>query len=106
MQIPIGCSKPRNAPRYVWMGYEITNNHAFRMSLNSNVLIPLRIPVTERAYLLGHSVEINERYYSHMRTDSLTDIKEILNKSFTQQFNRFSGQQKTAGPVITGFAVT
>lgn len=55
------------------------------MSLNSNVLIPLRIPVTERAYLLGRSVEINERYYSHMRTDSLADLKEILNKSFTQR---------------------
>ncbi len=67
------------------MGYTITNNHAFRMSLNSNVLIPLDLRVTERAYLLGHSVEINERYYSHMRTDSLTDIKDKLNKSFTQR---------------------
>ena len=63
------------------MGYEITNNHAFRMSLNSNVLIPLGIPVTERAYLLGHSVEINERYYSHMRTESLFSLKELLNQS-------------------------
>ena len=67
------------------LGYEITNNHAFRMSLNSNVLIPLDITVTERAYLLGHSVEINERYYSHMRTDSLIDLKQKLNKSFTQR---------------------
>ena len=67
------------------MGYNITNNHAFRMSLNSNVLIPLGIPVTERAYLLGHSVEINERYYSHMRTESLEGVKEILNQSFTQR---------------------
>ena len=67
------------------LGYEITNNHAFRMSLNSNVLIPLDITVTEKAYLLGHSVEINERYYSHMRTDSLIDLKQKLNKSFTQR---------------------
>lgn len=51
------------------------------MSLNSNVFIPLGIPVTERAYLLGHSVETNERFYSHMRTESLTDIKELLNGS-------------------------
>ncbi len=50
------------------IGLKITNNHAFRMSLNSNVFIPLGIPVTERAYLLGHSVETNERFYSHMRT--------------------------------------
>ncbi len=70
------------------MGYNITNNHAFRMSLNSNVLIPLGIPVTERAYLLGHSVEINERYYSHMRTESLEGVKEILNQSFTQRSRR------------------
>ncbi len=67
------------------IGYEITNNHAFRMSLNSNVLIPLNIKVTERAYLLGHSVEINERYYSHMRTESLDDIKDQLNRPFTQR---------------------
>ena len=70
------------------MGYNITNNHAFRMSLNSNVLIPLGILATKRAYLLGHSVEINERYYSHMRTESLEGIKEILNQSFTQRSRR------------------
>ena len=63
------------------MGYEITNNHAFRMSLNSNVFIPLGLPVTQRAYLLGHSVEVNERKYSHSRTESLVDIKEILDRS-------------------------
>lgn len=62
-------------------GLNITNNHAFRMSLNSNVFIPLGIPVTQRAYLLGHSVETNERHYSYMRTESLTDIKDLLNGS-------------------------
>ena len=59
-------------------GMDITNNHAFRMSLNSNIFIPKNIPVTQRAYLLGHSVETNERFYSHMRTESLADIKNIL----------------------------
>ncbi len=63
------------------MGYEITNNHAFRMSLNSNVFIPLGLPVTQRARLLGHSVEVNERKYSHSRTESFVDIKEILDQS-------------------------
>jgi len=63
------------------MGYEITNNHAFRMSLNSNVFIPLGLPVTQRARLLGHSVEVNERKYSHSRTERLVDIKEILDQS-------------------------
>lgn len=58
-----------------------SHQYAFRISLNSNVFIPLGIPVTQRAYLLGHSVETNERYYSHMRTESLSDIKNILNQS-------------------------
>ena len=62
------------------MGYNITNNHAFRMSLNSNVFIPLGLPVTQRAYLLGHSVETNERFYSHMKTESLVDLKDLLNR--------------------------
>ena len=63
------------------MGYNIINNHAFRMSLNSNVFIPLGLPVTQRAYLLGHSVETNERFYSHMKTESLVDLKDLLNSS-------------------------
>ena len=63
------------------MGYDITNNHAFRMSLNSNVFIPNNIPVTQRAYLLGHSVETNERFYSHMKTESLVNLKDILNRT-------------------------
>ena len=70
------------------MGFKVTNNHAFRKSLNSNVLIPLDIPVTERAYLLGHSVEVNERYYSHSHTESLSGIKEVLEQSFTQRSRR------------------
>ena len=67
------------------MGYEVTNNHAFRKSLNSNVLIPLGIPITDRAYLLGHSVEVNARYYSHSHSENLSDTKELLNQSFTQR---------------------
>ena len=56
------------------LGYEITNNHAFRMSLNSNVLIPAGLTVTERASILGHSVETNERFYSHLRSEQVTGI--------------------------------
>ena len=58
----------------------MTNNHAFRMSLNSNVFIPLGLPATERARLLGHSVETNLRYYSFAGKDSLDDICAILNE--------------------------
>ncbi len=58
---------------------EVTNNHAFRMSLNSNVFIPASLPVTERARLLGHSVETNLRYYSFAGKDNLDDVCNLLN---------------------------
>lgn len=61
------------------LGFTVTNNHAFRMSLNSNVFIPAGIPVTQRAYLLGHSVAVNEQHYSRFHTDSLPDICDTLN---------------------------
>jgi hypothetical protein len=35
----------------------------------------------QKLYLLGHSVETNERFYSHMETDSLVDFKDILNRA-------------------------
>ncbi|MBR1860302.1 MAG: hypothetical protein IJ796_00350, partial [Lachnospiraceae bacterium] len=46
------------------LGYSITNNHAIRMYFNSYVLIPKGIDVTNRARLLGHSVEVNLKNYS------------------------------------------
>ena len=61
------------------LNFKVTNNHAFRMSLNSNVLIPAGLPVTERARILGHSVETNLKYYSFAGKDSLADICELLN---------------------------
>ena len=57
---------------------KVTNNHAFRMSLNSNILIPKGIPVAERARLLGHSVETNLRRYSFARKNTTKDICELL----------------------------
>ncbi len=47
------------------LGFDVTNNHALRMSLNSNVLIPSGFDVRERSLILGHSVEVNEKYYSY-----------------------------------------
>ena len=62
------------------LGYNVTNNHSFRMSLNSNVFIgKYGLPATERARLLGHSVETNLRYYSFAGKDSLDDICAMLN---------------------------
>ena len=46
------------------LGYSITNNHAIRMYFNSYVLIAKGIDVTNRAKLLGHSVEVNLKNYS------------------------------------------
>ena len=57
----------------------VTNNHAFRMSLNSNVLIPLGIPVTDRARLLGHSVDTNLQHYSFARIGVDEEIRNLLN---------------------------
>lgn len=67
------------------LGYGITNNHAFRMSLNSNVLIPAGLTPSERAYILGHSVETNERYYSYIRSEQIDSIREKLGAAVMQE---------------------
>ena len=59
-------------------GLHVTNNHAFRMSLNSNVLIPMGISVADRAAMLGHSIETNLKYYSYAQKDYLDDVKAKL----------------------------
>ncbi|SFN93386.1 Site-specific recombinase XerD [Pseudobutyrivibrio sp. UC1225] len=59
-------------------GLTVTNNHAFRMSLNSNVLIPMGISVADRAAMLGHSIETNLKYYSYAQKDYLEDVKAKL----------------------------
>lgn len=55
------------------LGFHITNNHAFRMTYNSLVLIPAGFTVTERAAMLGHSVETNLKHYSFDPRNSLMD---------------------------------
>ena len=58
----------------------VTNNHTFRMSLNSNVSIAkYGLPVTERARLLGHSVETNLKYYSFAGKDNIEELRTLLN---------------------------
>lgn len=57
----------------------VTNNHAFRISINSNVFIPNGIPVTDRARLLGHSVETNIKHYSYARIGVDQEIIDRLN---------------------------
>lgn len=45
------------------LGLDVTNNHAFRKTLNSYVLIQV-YDLATRAYLLGHSPETNLKYYT------------------------------------------
>ena len=62
-------------------GFKITNNHALRMSLNSNVLIQGGVAVTDRANLLGHSVATNLNYYSYAQKDYVDKAREVLENS-------------------------
>lgn len=55
------------------LGLKLSNNHAFRMALNSYVYVPMGLPASERAKLLGHSVETNLKYYTFARTDEYID---------------------------------
>lgn len=59
-------------------GFKVTNNHALRMSLNSNVLIPMGVSVADRAAMLGHSIETNLRYYSFAQKDYLENVRALL----------------------------
>jgi len=62
------------------LGLSLSNNHAFRIALNSYVLIPMGIPVTERARMLGHSVDTNLRHYTFARSDEyLGEISDMWN---------------------------
>lgn len=69
------------------VGLTVTNNHALRMSLNSNVLIPKGISTTDRAALLGHSVETNLKYYSFADKDYLEKARNILNGDIREPFS-------------------
>lgn len=72
------------------LGFKIVNNHAFRISLNSNVFIPKGIPVTQRAYLLGHSIEVNLKHYSYCRTEELNQISKILNEANSEYRDEYT----------------
>ena len=48
------------------------------MALNSNVFIPLGMPVTMRAELLGHDVSTNEKYYCFAEKDNVQKAADFL----------------------------
>lgn len=58
-------------------GLELTRNHGFRRALNSR-MIEMKLSPAARAYLLGHSVETNERFYSLTGKYRLEEINRIL----------------------------
>ena len=59
-------------------GFKVTNNHALRMSLNSNVLIPMGISPADRAAMLGHSIETNLKYYSFAQKGYIDSVRALL----------------------------
>lgn len=59
------------------MGINITNNHAFRMALNSR-FIELGLDSSIRATLLGHTVQTNERHYSLTDRRRISHVKSLL----------------------------
>lgn len=62
------------------LGISTTNNHAFRMSLNNRLMDEGYEP-SQRALLLGHSIETNERHYSFSDKRTLSTIRErMVNK--------------------------
>lgn len=63
--------------RCISLGITTTNNHAFRIALN-NKLIRLGLSADERALILGHSVEVNERFYSKYDSRRLNVISAKL----------------------------
>lgn len=74
------------------LGFDVTNNHALRMSLNSNIFIAkLNLPVTKRAELLGHSTEANLKYYTFATKD---DNEELLDK-----FNELYDNNNSSKPL-------
>ncbi len=60
------------------LGLKVTNNHALRMSLNSNVLLPMGVSVADRAAMLGHSIQTNLQFYSFAQKDYLENVRILL----------------------------
>jgi Phage integrase family. len=59
------------------LGIDTTNNHAFRVAFNRR-LCAAHLDDTDRALILGHSVETNERHYSFSDQRRLDDIKKAI----------------------------
>ena len=68
----------------------ICHNHAFRIALNSYVLIPMGLDAPERARILGHSVQTNLEHYTFSRDkEFLSEIGDLWDN-----FNKENGLSK------------
>ena len=80
-------------------GFKVTNNHALRMSLNSNVLLPMGVSVADRAAMLGHSIQTNLIFNSFAQKDYLDNVRELLDSQYeepegTPETDPFSAKRK------------
>ncbi len=66
-------------------GFKVTNNHALRMSLNSNVLLPMGISAADRAAMLGHSVQTNLLFYSYEQKNYLDYVGKMLDEQYEKE---------------------
>lgn len=57
------------------LGVSTTNNHAFRMALNTQMM-DTTLNLVQRSLLLGHSPEVNQRFYSNTDKRQLDSIYE------------------------------
>ena len=65
------------------LGIEISNNHAFRVAFNAR-LIEAGVDGNERCFVLGHSMQTNERHYSFSDRRKADDVMEKLKRLETQ----------------------
>ena len=80
-----------------------TNNHAFRMALNSYVFVPAGLEAPDRAKLLGHSVETNLRYYTFSKSDEyINEMCERLNDFGEENDRKFITKNAEKSSKING----
>ena len=63
------------------LGLKVTHNHVLRMSLNSNVLLPLDVSVADRAAMLRHSIQTNQAHYFFANSRVITRTETSGNVS-------------------------
>ena len=57
------------------LGFSTTNNHSLRKGYNSHILISrFNLDLRERAKVMGHSEEVNLKFYTYTDEDIYTRI--------------------------------